>query len=119
MVVVSARDGETEIRIEERLHRFAGGLFGGGVGGFGTGVGLGVGLRVGLEVLGSALFATVFPLAVIGMAYIGAREIYRAVVRRRRRVIGELLDRLVAEVSACGAEGVLSARDRPPELTTG
>ena len=60
-LTVSSRDGETQIRIEEQLHGFAGGLFGGLVGGGGAGIGIGVGVGVGVDVLGSVLFSVAFP----------------------------------------------------------
>ena len=69
-VTVSARRGETHVRVEERLHQFAAGLFGGVMGGVGGGVGLGVGIPIGVEVLGSALFATAFPLGIVALSYI-------------------------------------------------
>ena len=93
-VVVSSRNGETLIRIEERLHQFASGLFAGTVAGVGGGVGIGVGLPLGLEVIGSTLFAVAFPLGVIGVTYLGCREIYRQVIRRRSRRLQELLESL-------------------------
>jgi hypothetical protein len=97
-VVVSARRGETHVRVEERLHQFAAGLFGGIIGGVGGGVGVGVGLPVGLEVLGSAFFAVAFPLGILGLSYLGAMQIYRQVVKRRRAKLMELLERITEAV---------------------
>jgi hypothetical protein len=82
-------------------------------------VGLGVGLGVGLEVLGSALFATLFPMGVVGLSYIGARQIYRAVTKGRRRAMERLFEHVLAEVQACLVEKELPSGDRPPELTAG
>ncbi len=65
-VSVSSRDGQTWIRIEERLGQLAASIFGGFVGGGGGGVGLGVGLGVGIGALGSAAFAIFWPLGIIG-----------------------------------------------------
>ena len=118
LLVVSARDGETHIRIEERLHQFAGGLFGGTVAGVGGGIGLGVGVPVGLS-LGSALLATLFPLGVVGLSYMGCREIYRAVVRKRRRVISEMMERVTSEVTACIASATLEDPEEPGRLPAG
>lgn len=112
MVVVSARDGETRIRVEERLHQLAGQLFGGLMAGGGLGVGLGVGLPIGIEVLGSALFAVAAPLGIVGVAAVLAREVYRRNVRNRRRVLGDLADRIVAEVTASIVEGVAGPEAR-------
>ena len=118
-VTVSARRGETHIRVEERLHQFAAGLFGGVMGGVGGGVGLGVGLPVGLEVLGSALFATAFPLGIIALSYVASREIYKIFVRRRREALAELLAQITEAVAETTAETSLDASDRPLELPGG
>jgi hypothetical protein len=118
-VVVSARRGETHIRVEERLHQFASGLFGGIIGGVGGGVGLGVGLPIGLEALGSALFATAFPLGIIGLSYLGARQIYRQVIKRRRAKLAELLDSVTEAVRRSIEDGLLEAPGTPRELPAG
>jgi hypothetical protein len=118
-VIVSARRGETHIRVEERLHQFAAGLFGGVMGGVGGGVGLGVGIPIGLEVLGSALFATAFPLGIVALSYIGCREIYRAFVKRRRAALGELLAQVTESVADATAERSLDTPARPPEIPRG
>ncbi len=112
-VVVSSRDGETHIRIEERLHQMAGSVLGGITGGVGLGVGLGVGVPVGVATMGSALFAVAFPLGIIGLSFMGAREIYRAVVSRRRRVLGDLLERVSTAVSA-SVSGSLPQKPEDP-----
>jgi hypothetical protein len=105
-MVVSVRDGRTRIRIEENLRQLAAGIFGGTVGGGGVGIGIGMGIPVGLEVLGSGLFAAVAPVAVMGLAYIGARAVYRNIVARRGRVLDEIFDRAVAEArGAIASEG--------------
>ncbi len=99
MVVVSARNGETRIRIEERLQGLASQLFGGMVGGGGGGLGIGVGIGVGVGALGSAAFAIAFPLGVTAIGYIAAREIYRVQVKGRRRALSALLERLRVEAA--------------------
>ena len=116
MVTVTSRDGRTRILIEERLSQLAAGLFGGIVGGGGLGVGLGVGMGVGLGVLGSAAFAITFPVAVIGGAYVLARTIYGSVLRRRQRVLRDLLDRLTERVTAATTGRPLVTDERPPAL---
>jgi hypothetical protein len=115
-VMVTSRNGETHIRVEERLHQFASGLFGGTLGGVGGGVGLGVGLPVGIEVLGSALFATAFPLGILGITFLTARKIYQAVARRRKKVLALLLQRLADAVADDVAEGPPPALDRGSPL---
>lgn len=94
-VVVTSRDGTTHVRVEENLTQMASGIFGGVMGGGGVGIGIGVGLPVGIEVLGSALFATLAPVGVVGLGYVAARSIYRTVVSRRRRAMNTLFDGIV------------------------
>ncbi len=117
-VTVTSRDGQTQIRVEENLHQLAGGLFGGLIGGGGVGVGVGVGLPLGLA-LGSALVATAFPLAVIGLSYIGAREIYRKVTDKRRHVMNDLFDKILAEVYACVEDRAVDDAQAPGQLPGG
>jgi hypothetical protein len=107
-VTVSVGRGKTRLHLEERYGSLAGALFGGIMAGAGGGVGVGVGLGVGLGALGSALFATVFPLSVIGGSYALARTIYGSVVHRRAKVLGRLMEDLVATVE----DGVESGRGR-------
>jgi len=102
-VIVTSRDGETRIRIEERLHELAKQLFAGMVVGGGSGIGVGLGVGLGLGALGSALFATAFPIGAVGLAYIGAREVYRLRVRSRQRALTALLERVREEVSLLAA----------------
>ena len=96
-VLVSSRNGETMVRIEERLGGLAGALFGGFLGGVGGGVGLGAGGALA-AVLGSAAFAVAFPLVVIGGSYAAARAIFADQVRKRRSRMEELMDRIVERV---------------------
>ena len=103
-VTVSVRAGETHIRAEERLHYLASGVFGGSVTGVGVGIGVGVGVPIGINVLGSVLFAAAAPVGVVGLTYVGCRAIYRALVRRRSRVLADLVGRAAEEVRACIAE---------------
>lgn len=106
-VVVSAREGETTIRVEEDLTQMAGGLFGGVGGGVGFGVGFGAGMPLGLAVLGSPAFALAFPAAFLGLTYMGVREAYRRIVRGRRRAVDDLFGRLVGEVQDAVASSTL------------
>ena len=68
--------------------------------GVGAGVGLGVGLPLGLAIFGSGAVAIAFPVATFGLTYMGMREAYRRLVRRRRRILDELFERLVQEAEA-------------------
>ena len=116
---MTSRDGQTHVRLEENLHQLAGGLFGGTVGGFGIGFGVGMGLPLGLGFFGSALVATAFPVGLVGLSYIGARQIYRAVTKSRRRVMGELFDKILAEVLACVADRAVEGAKTPEQLPPG
>jgi hypothetical protein len=96
-VLVSSKDGETLIRVEEGLGQFASGLFGGVVGGVGGGVGLGVGAGVGATV-GSLAWWVGFPILVIGASYLISRWIFTAIVAQRRRRLVALMDQIVEQV---------------------
>ena len=97
-LAVSSRDGETQIRIDERLHGLAAGLFAGLLGGGGGGIGMGVGVGVGAGVLGSALLGIALPLGVIGGCYLIARSIFGTAARRRQQALAALMDRLAGIV---------------------
>jgi len=118
-VVVGVRRGETLIRVEERLGQLAGAVFGVSVGAVGSTVGFAVGLPVALEVLGSGLLAVAFPVATLALSYLGAREIFRRVVRRRRSILSELADQLAREAEACIAEAELGEEGDAPEFLRG
>jgi hypothetical protein len=94
-VVVTPREGATQIHIQERLHGLAGALFGSLMGGVGGGVGFGVGVGVGMGALGSALFAVSVPLGAIASSYIAARVIFSSAVTRRQAALDDLLGHLV------------------------
>lgn len=112
-VMVTPRNGRTEIRIEERFGGLAGGLFGGVVGGGGLGAGLGIGLGVGLGALGSPAFAIAFPILILGGSYWLARSIYSTTVGRRRRDLRELLDRMTDVIEASGPLPAPDSEDTP------
>ncbi len=50
----------------------------------------------------------------LDLAYLGARQIYRAIVKRRRRVMGQLFELVLNEVGACLVEALPpgAGRDR-------
>jgi hypothetical protein len=113
-VTVSSSAGRTRIRIEERSSQLAAQLFGGMTGGIGGGVGLGVGLGVGIGALQSALFAIAWPVSLISGSFLLARTIYRSAVRRRQRVLRDLLDRLTEAVEvAIASQALEPGEDRP------
>lgn len=112
-VVVTSRDGTTHIRVEENLTQMASGIFGGVMGGGGVGIGIGVGLPIGIEVLGSALFATLAPIGVVGLGYVAARSVYRAVVDHRRRALNTLFDGIVQATEIAIEDRVTGTDERP------
>ncbi len=113
-VTVASRDGQTSVRLEEDLRKLAGEYFGVFGGGAGT-VGLAIGANVGIGLLG----AFVSGVGVFGLSYLGTRQIYRAIVKRRRRAMGGLFEQVLAEVRACLVDEALPSGDRPPELPAG
>jgi len=114
-VTVTSRNGETLIRIEERMQQLAGAFFGGIMGGGGLGVGLGVGVGVGVGALGSVLFATLVPIGAIVGSYVIARETFGNVARKRRKTLTTLLDRLTDLVEEAAAPP--TERLEPPSET--
>lgn len=103
-VSVRVMQDKTHLLVEERYGNLAGGLFGGIMGGVGGGVGIGVGFGVGLGALGSALFATIFPVSVITGSFFLARTIFGNFVRKRARTLERLMDEMVAVVEEGVAE---------------
>jgi hypothetical protein len=93
-ISVRTTRSQTRIVVSERYGNLAGGLFGGIIGGVGGGVGLGVGFGVGLGALGSALFATVFPLGIITGSYLIARTAFKSTVQGRMRTLTRLIEDL-------------------------
>lgn len=102
-VLVSARDGQTVIRIDESFGGLAAGLFGGLIGGVGGGVGFGLGGALSATLgLGAGLVA--LPLTTIAGAYFLARSIFSGQVRRRESAAYVLVDRLAEQVEAAIGE---------------
>ena len=60
-----------------------------------------------------------FPVGLIGLSYLGCKEIYRAVVRRRRSVMGEMMERVTEEVAASIAEATVEAPGQTQQLPPG
>lgn len=119
-VVVSSREGETRIRVEERLHQLASGVLAGTTTGVGVGVGVGMGVPLA-QFMGSVALGVAFPVGMIGLTYIGAREIYRTIARKRRAMGVKMLDRVVAEATdaIADARAAESEPERPLELPRG
>ena len=95
-VSVLVRDGRTSIYVSERLKDLAGGLFGGIMGGGGGGM-IGPSIGIGIEALGSPLAAVGMVIANVGLAYGIARTIYTKMTGKRRKILGELTERLAEQ----------------------
>ena len=75
---------------------------------FGIGAGLGLGFPLGIEVLASPLFTAAAPIGMLGISYIACRAIYRGIVKRRKKRIADLFDRIVSEATASIASATLN-----------
>jgi len=104
-ILVSVRAGQTHIRIEERYGGLAAALFAGGLGGVGGGVGIGAGGAIG-GVLGSIALAVAIPITIITATWVGSRALFRSIVRRRTRVLEELLQRITEELARAAGEAL-------------
>ena len=114
-VAVASRMGETRIYASEELHSAADSLFGGLVGLGGLGLGLGVGIFVGGKILGSTLLSVLFPVAIIGGLYLGARRLMRWISGRRRRILESLVERIADYARTEGSTGLQEGKS-PPSL---
>ena len=102
VVAITARDGQTEVRITERLDNLSTALFV-GLGVAGSMVGVGISGAVGMGEFGSlAIFGAMAVTAVTGF-YGAARTLYTRSTRKRRRELQRLLGKLV-EVSISGSD---------------
>ncbi len=104
-VMVKPKDGKTRIRITENggvqaVFLAFGTVIGGGV--LGVIIGEAIGTISGAELLGSARFLALAALfgATWGGLYVGARALFRGFIKRRIRILSELLDRLSDHVTA-------------------
>jgi hypothetical protein len=94
VVAITARDGQTEIRITERLENLATALFGGlAVGG--SAAGIGISGAIGMGELGNPLVFAIMALTAVSGFYGTARTLYRRSARKKRRELQRLLGRLV------------------------
>jgi hypothetical protein len=102
VVAITARDGQTEVRITERLDNLSMALFV-GLGFGGSAVGVAISGAVGMGEFGNPLvFAAMAVTAVTG--FVGAaRTLYTRSARKRRRELQRLLGRLV-DVSMSGPD---------------
>ena len=115
-LVVAPKDGETHVHLEERLHQFAGALFGGTLGGVGGGVGLGAGLPLAAA-MGSLLLGIPILLGVVALTHVGTRQIYRAFVKKRRKAVDEIMERVTWEVTQAIASAPLEGTKDPKQIS--
>ncbi len=91
-VVVTVRAGQTRIRVEEKLGKLAGGLFGGIMGGGGGGGG---GAVFGaLMAIAGPPAAIIAAASIVGGAYTLARAIFMGISKKKTRELHGLADRL-------------------------
>lgn len=116
---VTSRDGQTYMRVVERLHQMASGLFAGTVAGAGVGLGMAAGVPLAINVLGSGLLAFAFPMASVGLTLMACREIYRRIVRKREKAITAMMAAMVESASQSIADHAFRNPEPPPELPRG
>ena len=111
VVAITARDGQTEVRITERLDNLSTALFV-GLGFGGSAVGVAISGAVGMGEFGNPLvFAAMAVTAVTG--FVGAaRTLYTRSARKRRRELQRLLGRLVdVSMSGPGMDAIPGSTD--------
>jgi hypothetical protein len=102
VVAITGRDGQTEIRITERLDGLSSALFVGlGVGG--SAAAIGISGAVGMGEFGSIPVFAAMALTSVSALFGTARTLYTRSTRKRRRELQRLLGKLV-EVSISGSD---------------
>ncbi len=91
-IVVTARAGQTRIRVEEKLGSLAGGLFGGIMGGGGGGGGTAA--FAVLMGIGGPPAAIIAAASIVGGAYALARTIFTGISKKKTQELRGLADRL-------------------------
>ena len=92
-ISILSRHGKTSIRLDERLGQLAGALFGGVMGGVGGGTG-GLAFAIGMATFHSVGASLGIWGGAISGAYLLARTIYKAQVRKRLEALGDLAEEL-------------------------
>ncbi len=114
VVSITPRDGETEIRISERLDPLSTALFV-GLGVAGSAVGVGISGAIGMGELGSPLAFVLMAATAVSACYGTARTLYVRSTRRRRRELQRLLGKMVAvSVSGSKMNAVEDVAELPP-----
>ena len=101
VVAITARDGQTEVRITERLDNLSTALFV-GLGFGGSAVGVGISGAVGMGEFGNPLVFAAMAITAVSGFYGAARTLYTRSTRKRRRELQRLLGNLV-QVSISGS----------------
>lgn len=99
-IMITSKEGKTRVEMESNLGQEAGGIFGGIMGGVGGGVGFGVGFGVGIGALASFLFTILFPLGALGVSYLLARLIFKAVCKSSHKKLKRLMKEIVKEIES-------------------
>jgi hypothetical protein len=94
VVAITARDGQTEVRITERLDNLSMALFV-GLGFGGSAVGVAISGVVGMGEFGNPLVFAAMAVTAVSGFYGMARTLYTRSTRKRRRELQRLLGRLV------------------------
>jgi len=102
VVAITARDGQTEVRITEKLDNLSTSLFV-GLGVAGSAVGVGISGAVGMGEFGSLPLFAAMAVTAVSACYGTARTLYTRSTRKRRRELQRLLGKLV-EVSISGSD---------------
>ena len=102
VVAITARDGQTEVRITERLDNLSTALFV-GLGFGGSAVGVGISGAVGMGEFGNPLVFAAMAITAVSGFYGAARTLYTRSTRKRRRELQRLLGNLV-QVSISGSD---------------
>lgn len=99
-LMITSKNGKTEVSVECNLGQVAGGLFGGLMGGIGIGAGVGVGVSVGVAVLASFLFTVLFTCGAVGVSYLLARIIFHAVSKSYQKKMKRIMNEIVKKIES-------------------
>jgi hypothetical protein len=102
-VTVSRVEGGTRIGLDARFGGLLGATLGGIGGGLGGGLGGPLGAAIG-QLTHSSLAAAGTVGVALGLAFLLARSIYAAIVRRRARVLQQLIDHLSQQLAALASK---------------
>lgn len=116
-VAIASRDGQTTIRVHERLRALATQLFAGFVAGGGTG-GAALLSGLGAAIFGGAVAPVVFGVGALAGSYALARGIFGSKSRSRTAQLRKLIDLLADHVAATATSVTLPDDASPRALGT-